>query len=529
MKIVDIGICVNNRDPKGIQRIRVVSYDDYISAKENYVNYDKWDESDAFVASPFLPTNINYIPEVGQAVKIIRYDTDKVTINQEYLAGPFTTSHDLRGQTFSQQLSSTSYGVNVKGRADIVNKFGELPPDCEGMLTKPKDFSVGGKYGSDAIFTEGGVVLRGGKLISKESATTGERRRLTEYPVRAKKLAKLQLKKFPHKETTIKVKTEVSKTPTRLLKFIVDYTVDDLTNPTKIDFFIYRTNPVTDLFQSNNFTEYTNTSESDLTIINDNGSGSTPTYTVTMTGDTRFDNGSTTRKASLVSSAIRTAISEMFTNGFRNLPFTKETIDLHFTSINVATTDTQLSDIHPFYFRPTSEFRERGGTVSEVSTKETIINNITPGGNSGPKGDGLVYTNSKYSPTPTVTTETRNKIKRDPSGREQTFGAVTSDKIYLLSTDEPSSKNVRSIDFEKLNQYEYTQEDYLKEIEPNTFSLVRGEILIKFLRAMYDVLTSHVHNINKPYAKAEYNPHKVLQELYNDLESELINKSIKTN
>ncbi len=30
MKIIDIGVCIDNNDPKGMGRIRCVDYDDYV-------------------------------------------------------------------------------------------------------------------------------------------------------------------------------------------------------------------------------------------------------------------------------------------------------------------------------------------------------------------------------------------------------------------------------------------------------------------------------------------------------------------
>ncbi len=77
MKIIDIAICVDNVDPKGIGRIRCVGYNDYTGEKERAVNYVEWDDKDPFVALPFLPSNINYIPEVEQIVKVLRYNTEK--------------------------------------------------------------------------------------------------------------------------------------------------------------------------------------------------------------------------------------------------------------------------------------------------------------------------------------------------------------------------------------------------------------------------------------------------------------------
>jgi hypothetical protein len=92
MKIIDIGICIDNVDPKGLGRIRCVRYSDYVGSKEKALKkYEPWSKNDLFVALPFLPTNINFIPEIEQLVKIINYNTRKINVNQEYIAGPFTT------------------------------------------------------------------------------------------------------------------------------------------------------------------------------------------------------------------------------------------------------------------------------------------------------------------------------------------------------------------------------------------------------------------------------------------------------
>ena len=111
---------------------------------------------------------------------------------------------------------------------------------------------------------------------------------------------------------------------------------------------------------------------------------------------------------------------------------------------------------------------------------------------------------------------------------EQTFSALKSDKIYFLTTD-PYNASSKVIDFERLDKYELTQDNYLKDIEPNTFSTVRGETLLEFLRSMYDVLTTHIHNINDPYAKLSYDAHNNMERLYQKLEEDILNKSIRIN
>ena len=183
------------------------------------------------------------------------------------------------------------------------------------------------------------------------------------------------------------------------------------------------------------------------------------------------------------------------------------------------------SNIYPFFYRPTREFENRSVTTTEQSDRLTLFNNIKlPGSTSK---SSLVYSKDKVNPNTRTVDRTVKVLKTDTTSFEQTFGNITADKIYLLSTD--TNFTDKKIDFPVLNTYEYEQSDYIEKIEPNTYSLVRGEILLDFIDALYSVLTGHVHNINKEYVKNGYSDHAKLEILYNKLRDELTNKSIKIN
>lgn len=516
-KIVELGVCIDNNDPKGMGRIRVIDYDDYIAGKENVKNYVKWSKDDPFIAFPFLPNNINFIPDIRQAVKIIRYDSEKSTVNQEYIAGPFTTRFDFDSETFSQQISYTSYGVMVKEKEDIVKtEDGTLPPNALNALSKYKDYSVNGKYGSDIILTEGGIVLRGGKLLSKDIATPNEKVQLSKnIPLISKKVAKLQLKKFGGKKVVKKDVIEKQVVDVKNLRYIIEYSVDDLTSPTTVSFFVYQVlDQYGAKYSSGNFNQFTEIIGSEAKLLN---TGSTsPTFTINLLNLQDFSTSSSTEKTRDTYTTIRTKISEIQKNGFDQvIPF--EVLSL----FNIST-----SDIYPFFFRPTFEFRNRSADTTQESTKQTILNGVKST-SQGSAGAGLVFSQTRLNPTSRTVSETVDTIRTDTTSREQTFGSLTADKFYLLSTD--TNFTDKRIDFDLLDSYEYTQDDYLTKIDPNTYSIVRGEVLLEFIRAMYNVLTTHVHNINKPYVKKDYDAHENLQTLFNKLENELLNKSVRIN
>jgi hypothetical protein len=98
-----------------------------------------------------------------------------------------------------------------------------------------------------------------------------------------------------------------------------------------------------------------------------------------------------------------------------------------------------------------------------------------------------------------------------------------------LSTDYSLITPGTPILFEGLNKYDLTQEEYVSKIEPNTYSTIRGEKLLAVLLAMKNVLTSHVHNINKTYVTEGYPPHDELEKLFKSLANDLLNTSIRIN
>ena len=124
MKIIDIAKCVDNKDPLGIGRIRFSRFNDLTGVIENAITYEPWSDRDLFIAQPFLPSNINFIPDEGQSIKIINYDTDKKTVNIEYVSGPFTTMYDFNGQIPRKELFKPNINSNadyeIKGDFDII-------------------------------------------------------------------------------------------------------------------------------------------------------------------------------------------------------------------------------------------------------------------------------------------------------------------------------------------------------------------------------------------------------------------------
>jgi hypothetical protein len=503
MKIIDIGICIDNFDPAGLGTIRCVRYSSWTSQQEKALDYTKWDDNDLFIAYPFLPTNINFIPEKGQAVKIINYNTDKETVNTEYIAGPFTTMFDYNSQTHSAQVENTTYGIAAMHGPSVMDQTkedGYKNPKSKGAFAKLTDYGVYGKYGSDVIFTENGLQLRGGKLISKSAASVGQKTTMVSQPIMSEKMSSLHLKKFSSKKEFKEEKVKTSSIAVSDLKHLIEYSIDSFSSTNrKIDIYVYKLNkPYGGLYRTDNpklseapFIQNT------YTLLNADNSSTTPTITL-YSQDTE-------ETYCTIRDVLKT---------------------LHLKSLNEFNSSYSEDDLHPFYFRPTSECKNRIITApSEKTERTTIFNKILINSSCGPI-NGLVFSKTKVSPPLVTVTKKENILKTSNIPGEQSFSSLRSDKIYFLSTD--TNESNKGVDFYGLNKYELTQENYLKDIDPNTYSTVRGENLLEILRAIIDLLNGHQHNLVGPLVKGDPN-YVRLMSLYTSLENDILNKSIRIN
>jgi hypothetical protein len=100
--------------------------------------------------------------------------------------------------------------------------------------------------------------------------------------------------------------------------------------------------------------------------------------------------------------------------------------------------------------------------------------------------------------------------------------------MYFLSTD--TNNTEKTVPFEKLDKYEYTQNDYIERIDPNTYAVVRGENLIRLLEKMISVLFEHEHNVVGPFVKTDqFQSYVDLVKLIETMRNDLLNGSIRIN
>lgn len=492
MKIIEIGVCIDNEDPRGFGRIRARNIDEQDSTREHAIpNWEKWSKDDPFVYTPFLPNHINIIPKKEQAVKIIRYDSEKELQNQEYMAGPFTTPHDFDGQRNEKQITETTFGQRSKKTPNI-KSFNEskisftdgfIRAESVGAIPKIEDVALSGNYGSDIILTEHGVQLRAGKLIDKFTAKPKQKEELSEYPMYSKKHSKVSLKKFPE-TVVLDYKNIKENIVTRTdIKHLFEYKLNDINNPTELTFYVYSIQKAfgekykTDVFGADTELD-TNTS----TLIYEN--------TVTLSSADKL------QEAYIL---IRDFISKLDREKLMSI-------------------DPSLPDMvsHPFYFRPHKILKTLTNSTDFLK-KITYYDRVS---------HGLVFSNTSINvPIKPITKKT--PYLKKVSDVDQTFAAITADNILYLSTTNPGVDG-KQIDFSLLDKYEYTQEDYITKIIPNTFATVRGEKLIEILELITVILLNHKHGIltEPKYFKSAIDS---LKKLIDRAKQDMLNNSIRIN
>ena len=502
MRIIDVGVCVSNIDPKGIGRIRYRPYGQFQSEVAAGMKYTEWDSKDPFIAIPFLPGHINIIPQYGQSVKIIQYDTDKDFQNVEYVSGPYTSPHDFESQSFTAQHQDTTYGgVIVEGLPDLKDKGGNyIDRKSYGTMATLDDTALNGNYGSDIVFTKNGMMLRGGKLINKDVRNPKFRQRLSEVPLLSEKMSRLGLKKFPRTMEVKDEKIKITKIPVAKINHLIEYSLNDLTTPTEVKINVYKIlDTYGPVFDSNYFNESSSVDITDtkkVKIYNDGSlTGSTITISVT---------------------SVQDAYIEM-----RELLYT-----LSEEGLSKFNTSYPKDDIHPFYFRPAEELKTRT-TINDTQkiNRKKFVDNIQVKGVG--RGSGLIFS-KQFATPPTKNTEKVIKVlKAQDNKGEQTFANLVADKVYFVSSSTNKGPK-KSVDFTKIDNYEYTQEDYLIEMEPCTYSTVRGEVLIKILVKMYEFMVGHVHNWAEP-GHMDSERMALLKDLIESMRQDLVNNSIRIN
>jgi hypothetical protein len=484
-KVIYFGVCIDSNDPSKAGRIRAVTDEDFketqsptdydeleltsLLGQEKYSKYTtidqiKWSVDDPHLVSPFLPPFINVVPQEGENVKILYYDTSNETQNKEYV-GPTISSPEKY-----PYAEPTKISIDGRSNADIV-------------------FS--GTEGED-----GEITMRAGKFIPNKNEPA--------FPIFNQRPSTIQISNFPSKLTLVK-ETKVFETPVEAeIRYLVEYDVFDLETPESL---------------TGNIKLYELVARPPLTLpTNLDSPGLTTNFQGQANLKVRAELNFTNQTVSGATLLINEFLEEVGTFNDKKLtdpPFNEgvlsgltsgafekrgEYID-DFSS--QASGQDQNLNLFPFYFRPAISLVEaiNSQETNDLRTKAAneLVKDIGITGVNNKKYYGFVL--SKEEPEPTTKEQEFEEVNTsfDESQRQ---GIVTtlSDKIILYSYDSsiPNKVSENPITSNENNNevgdnLGLSQRTLVEVDDNQTEPIVRGDQLQSLLKKIVLFLETHVH------------------------------------
>ena len=529
-KIIFPGKCIDNKDPLVLGRIRVEpvvdNWQEIMSSIPTYcavydptnknkiidINTDcRWTNDDPFMFLPLLPFFINVTPKEGEYVHIIFMNKDFKYQDQFYIQGQFSSPMASTKENFEASKTFLAGGTRNKLTLDLKNsKGGYNEIKSKGIFPEPGDNALLGRGTADVIVKEDEVILRSGKYVGRLNPN--------EYPSANNKRSFLQLSYYRQK------KVDLPK-----------YTLATLIEQVKVvqklvEWNIY--NPET---QSDSFTGVINlynvkpdvrTNTTNFRVDSDVQEFlSAPLYQLGFFGETyeqvslkinQFIQGVNNGKISIVTPPIDID------------PGPNVTLFDATDSFNVP------GDIFPFIFRPgplTYQYLRNFDGVNNSDQYNNVTkfyNGIKLNPADTDTGFGLIFNKGKTGPAydPKINEQTPSEYINSPVS----YATMGGDKLYLLSHEsitpgKPSINLTGTI-------YGIPPNIFTDDLENQTNSMVRGEMLLDFLNLLTKFLISHVHPFPGlppvPVATDGTQSAQILSELLN-APNKILNQNIRIN
>jgi hypothetical protein len=467
--IIYYGQVVDVDDPLILGRLRIEPKDWQIGSykKANPIkDSEKWTTKDPFVYLPLLPIFLYQIPKKDEWVNLMYSNPDYEDRNKYYIQGGFSSINKIRKEEFNSSIVNTALGErnkksdNIKSIQNNVNTTGTQrinDPQNQGLYPDTNTIALLGRYNSDILLPEGGVVLRSNKIgdTSDIDPTFNKRHgfnMIQKYETRKESSGTNVF--FENNELIQK------------LQYLIEYNVYGGLGTSGGLFSAY-----INVFQISPYnTVFTNQ-------INDGG------YT-------RF-----TQEQKIL----------IYKQDFTFTDF--DTIVRGINSVIKRLNNSELiigNDIitnpFPFLFQPEEEFFQffnsngGDGVIKEnYENTRKFINSIYLTETDVKRGFSLVGERNKLGKNTSI-----NKIEIEQINEIAepiTYGIEVSDKKFILS-HLSQIPGLNKIDFQDANFSgdTYINNDFIFDnILPNTNSMVRGEKLIELLDLIVDYLITHVH------------------------------------
>lgn len=503
------GRVLDNNDPKGLGRLRVLSNIEIETYVDNIPDSDKWGPKDSLVYLPLLPTYLWQIPSNEEYVNIFYTNlSERYGRSKFYIQGSKSRPWNNRFESYNNTKSVLDSGENLKMVDDFIDPLtGKVRITLEGVYPKPGDNALLGRGSSDVVLVE------------------DEKNRSSSTLVRSGKYVFSGNDNIP-----------VTKNDGRSFLQVSSFELENVSTGKELI--------TKEVFENINTKTYVQ-----WTINNLNTTGTT------FDGVIKFYNLSYTNSDSIKVSNITAGIDILYGQPFSpvyKIDFTGKTfeettklINTFIKGVNDGVINIEgyptffIDNQFPFFYGPDQitynyvidNVVNSVNNIPTINNGIKIFNSISLSDGYTEKGYGLVWvkTPPKLGILPNINIEEVNK--RDYIVNPITYSILGGDKVYLLSH--------RSIDKYRIDLkdtlYGIPQDMLATTIYENTRSTVRGEELIDLLRQIVSFVLGHVHPFpGKPpiqeYPSIPNGPsaEQILQ-MINNAENTILNQNIRIN
>jgi hypothetical protein len=458
-------IVLDNQDPLMLGRVRARivtdNYEDILKSVDSpkwNPEKDPWTSRDPLVFNTLLPYFVYQVPKVNELIQVMYLNTDFKYQNQYYIQNNFSSPTSTFKEYYFGANKFTGTGLQISNSRPLKNQNGTFTDNGihEGVFPQPGDNALLGRGSADLIVKQDEVLLRAGKF-------KGETLEVNQLPVANPQRGFLQLTRFGRVKQSLPPKTYFElRENVVLTKYLIEWVVNNPENTQdKFGGSVY-------LYQ-----------------LKSNIAVNTKNITVGSPIDENLKQLITTENFNLLS---KTETIKFINN------FIKQCNDKSPSINGVVTFSSDPQDTNfPIFFRPSNSMYSIVNSISggpEVTNitdiyKGVKLNPADPGGYGFIIRKGQVTIRTPQRPVRVVVPQSTY------TNSESTYGALGSDKLYLLS-HQSQIPGKSKINFDN-TLYGISTEKFADDIEPNTSSMVRGEELLQLIGLIVRFLVSHTH------------------------------------
>jgi hypothetical protein len=459
-KILYPATVINNQDPMMLGRVRAYPFDQNVESVLEGYNFqegkDEFTEKDPFVVLPLLPMFISQVPAVGERISVILQNSERRFQDAYYVQGAYSSPMTLKFENGQASAKNTSLGYRIKTNLALKDKSGQIikPTQTFGVFPELSDVSILGRGTSDVIVKPDSVLIRAGKTLNLNPKTR---------PLANEKRAYIQVSSFDTKFVELKsqdlITTNVVNEQTNYLIEWNVYNLDNAQNAFTGDIILYKLRPSQKTLTDNiNY-------ETDL-------------------NDSRF----------VIDS------QQFFGLSSENVI---QSINSFINQVNEGSTTNGVTlgnDRFPFVYRPSSTVREilkPGSNVDDpvvFSNAAKFIGGITLNPGQGPKGYSFALVSSKGVIGKPFKISVETITPKTVEASFGTFMMSAADTLVMMSHRTGNIVFDPKLSPNPNTMMGITQQQLQQNVLPNTYAMVRGDILFDYLEKISSFLQNHVHS-----------------------------------